>query len=853
MTPQFLTLFRWHVLRYLQRHKLLAMLNVLSVALGVAVYLAIQISNHSANASFEAGVDLVAGKSHIEVRGPLDETLWPKIAAVPGVASTTAFVEGIVTLPDLPGEYLRLIGVDLFTSASFRTFEIGGGDGDRLDMENWLGRPGSIAITRSFAKRYALTPASEISLLVNSRRVPARVIALIDDAESLAGADPRLAAIDIGWAQELFGTQGTLSSVQVQVEQPREAERIAGGIRALVPSSVMVGAPRQRSYQMQTMLSAFELNLTAMSMVSLLVGTFLVYNTVYTSVTRRRTELGILRSLGATRTEVRWLFLGEAALLGALGCAVGCLAGVAFARVMIGAVEQTISTLYVLVSIEHLAVEPWHFATGVCFGMAAVFVGAWIPARHAAQLHPVAALSLGTHSDAALTRVPRLTLFAPVCGALAAIACFVALRFGPASMAFVGAFFVLVGFAICAPAITFWFAGFFRHFVGSLTVVRLAMDHLSRSVHRNSVTVAALSTALAMTVGLMVMIHSFRKSVNAWIQNAIVADIFIAPASNEVAGFGATVPNETVSWLRSHPSVASVDTFREVPVRVRTVGKEADALLGVVEGRYRGNLEFPGGRAEERMTEVFAGRAIAVSESLARKLRLGDGSQLTILTPRGELSVPIVGVYADYTRDQGVIFMAEPLFARYWPPSGAHSLAVYMRPNTDAGALTEEFRSRFSPAGEYTVYSNQTIRHRIFRIFDQTFAVTYVLRTIALTVAVVGTFLSVSALVTERQRETGVLRSVGASRGQVARLFITEAGMIGLVASVLGILSGGTLALVLTWVVNPAFFGWTIHLHIPWFSLAAMPLWMVAATVIAAWLPAYRASTFPIAEAIREE
>jgi putative ABC transport system permease protein len=226
---------------------------------------------------------------------------------------------------------------------------------------------------------------------------------------------------------------------------------------------------------------------------------------------------------------------------------------------------------------------------------------------------------------------------------------------------------------------------------------------------------------------------------------------------------------------------------------------------------------------------------------------------LTILTPTGEAAFRVAGVYADYTRDQGVIFMAEPLYLQHWPPTGAHSLAVYLQSGTNVSAIAEEFRSKFSPAGEYTVYSNRTIRQRIFRIFDQTFAVTYVLRTIALIVAIVGTFLSVTALVAERQREIGLLRAVGASRAQVVRLFMGEAGMIGCIASLLGAGSGAILALVLTWVVNPAFFGWTIHLHVPWLSLAAMPFWMIASTNLAAWLPAARAADAAIADAIREE
>jgi putative ABC transport system permease protein len=167
MTPRFPTLFRWHVLRYLTRHKLLGVLNVLSIALGIAVYLSIQIANHSANESFAAGVDLVAGKAQLEIRGDIDETLWPVVTATPGLKAATASIEGVATLPDLPGEYLRLVGIDIFTSAPFATARIGSTD-SRLNLDQWLGQPNSIAITAEFAQRHGLKAGDKIRAAINA-------------------------------------------------------------------------------------------------------------------------------------------------------------------------------------------------------------------------------------------------------------------------------------------------------------------------------------------------------------------------------------------------------------------------------------------------------------------------------------------------------------------------------------------------------------------------------------------------------------------------------------------------------------------------------------------------------------
>jgi putative ABC transport system permease protein len=232
---------------------------------------------------------------------------------------------------------------------------------------------------------------------------------------------------------------------------------------------------------------------------------------------------------------------------------------------------------------------------------------------------------------------------------------------------------------------------------------------------------------------------------------------------------------------------------------------------------------------------------------------LHDDERLTLLSPRGPFETEIAGIYSDYTRDQGVILMARKLFDRHWNEPGAQSLSIYLQADASPTVVADAFRERFSREGEFAIYSNRELRTRILRIFEQTFAVTYVLRTVSVLVALAGIFLSVATLVTERTRETGVLRAIGASRAQIAAIFMTESGMIGAVATILGLAAGSILAMVLTWVINPAFFGWTIALDFPWGTLFAIPLWIIPAALLAAWFPARRATRALIAESVREE
>ena len=852
MTRHWPSILLRQVLRHARRHKLLAALNILSVALGVCVFLAIMIANHSANRSFRAGVELLAGKANLEVRGPLDDTLFPALAKIPGVSAATPVVQGILTLPDHPGEYLRLLGVDPFTNPPFETFRMVWPDGSPVDVEAWLRERDAIALTRAFAQKFGLQQGDILRVNANGRTADLRVRFVLEPDDPAALSDIRTASMDIGWAQELLGTVGRLGSVQLLLADDADPAAIAAAARALVPADVVVAAPQQRSEQIGKMLASFQLNLTALSLVSLLVGMFLIYNTVSAAVVRGRREIGILRAIGTSRREIRALFLGEALVFGIPGIILGILAAFPLAGLLVGAVGETISSLYVLVSIEKLAVTPWQIATAALAGLASVLAAAWIPSGEATKIEVTRALHLGTAMEHYATIPHRWFVYGLASLVLAFAASWFALHTGPALLGFAAAFLVIIGFAFLVPAATTAAGRLVSPLVNFLprgTAWRLAARNLVRAMHRNSLTTAALMAAIAMTVGVSVMIYSFRASVDTWINRTIQADLFVTLAANEVAGFQTTIPDQVIAWLENHPLVESVDTFHEKRVPFR--GEEV--FLGVIRGRMRGELEFIGGDSEGKAKLLRSPGHVAVSESFARRHKVAEGDPIELAAPTGRQTFRIAGIYLDYTRDQGVILMDRDNYLAHWPDPGAHTSGVHLHHPQQADALGTELREKFGSDTEYAIYSNASLRQRIFEIFDQTFAVTYVLRTISVIVAVLGVSLTLTTLVTEREREIGIMRAIGSSSGQVRRAFLAESALIGLLASVVGLAAGACLAMVLTWVINLAFFGWTVQLRYPWDLMAWTPVWIIAAAALAGLLPATRASKIQPATALRSE
>lgn len=846
-------------IRPLLHHPRAALLGVLSIALGVAVFLAITVANRSAAGSFHRAFEMVTGSADLEIRGKIPETLLPQVQLCTGVAGATPLIESMVTLPDTPGESLRLAGIDPFTAKGLLGFEATLGSDSSADssgdLGEWLAADDTIAVTREFLSNHGLKPGDTLRLQGPGAPRTMRITHVIGTGDG-AVSGVGVVATDLATAQEWTGRTGLLTAILVKLEDPAQRDEVARRLRSLLPGDVTVDPPARRSRQVDIMLSAFRLNLTALSLVSLMVGMFFVGNSAAAAVVRRRVSLGILRAVGTGRGEILVMVLAEAGLSGLAGALLGILVSPLLAGVMAAPVSKTVTALYLPVDAQGGWPTTTEALAGVVAGVVAALVAAWIPARQAARVDPTRVLHPGAAPEIFPLPAARLAAWGAGLLLLALLLSLGALHRGPALLGFGAAFLVLAGFSLTVPAVMTTasrLCGRGRHHEAHGVIARLALGQTMRSLHRTAPTVAALAAAAAMTVGISVMIHSFRGSVVSWAGRTLTADLFIAPASNELLGLEHTIPEAAAAWWSARPEVAAVGTFREV--EARTVSGEP-VTLGIVSGPARGAIDFLHGDAAAKTAALEEGGCTALSESLARRLHLGPGDQLELTGPRGVVRLKVLDLYRDYTRDRGIAMVGAGYFQRVWGADGDHSLAIEFRKGT-APAIMErsrgEFVAAFGGKEAFICYGNAALKQRIMEIFNQTFAVTAVLRTISIAVAIGGVMLTLGILVLERTRDLGVLRSMGASTAQVARMMLAEAALIGFLASLVGIASGSALALVLTWVINKAFFGWSIDLSYPWLELLLLPLWMTAAALVAGFFPALRAARIPPASALRME
>jgi putative ABC transport system permease protein len=451
---------------------------------------------------------------------------------------------------------------------------------------------------------------------------------------------------------------------------------------------------------------------------------------------------------------------------------------------------------------------------------------------------------------------------------MAAICAWVSLTTGIAWISFGSALTTLLGFSLFVPLacriltrILLWFSqagGRDRVFL------RLATGQFSRSLHRNAVTIAAMVTSLAMVVGISTMIYSFRTTVELWLNRSIQADLLIAPAANLVLGNRELVRPDAEhaldelarKWNAQYPGTrtAKVDKFRELRLRLGSDGDEVKLVTYHMKiTRGMGRLSYIQGDEESAIGGAIDHEGTVISEALSRKHHLNVGDFVEVNTPAGRKAFKIGGVYRDYTTEFGVMLLDWDTYHKYWQDDGINVLAVYLPPGADLQQSQQGLEDTLRPFGDYMVKSNRELRTQVFLIFDQTFSVTYVLQIIGVIVSTLGIFLSLTILVTERRREISILRATGASQAQITQLILIEAGMIGVVGSVLGLMAGLTLAKILSDVVNVAFFGWTITWATPWVFLMLLPPVVIASSLLAGYGPARQAARLNIANGLKME
>jgi putative ABC transport system permease protein len=850
--PRPFRLARLLVWRPLAREPARSLVTMLGVALGVAVALAIRLANDGVLDAFRNSLDRVAGRTHLEVSaGELgfDEMLFATIADTPGVASAAPVVQALVPVAGGADGTLLALGVDVLGDASVREYR--GPTPELSEPLRLLTDSDAVLLTERYTRAHGIAVGGRIVLGTPTGPQAFTVRGLLADEGVARAMDGRLAILDIAAAQVHFGKLGRLDRIDVVLRRDADAERVAAELRRRLPPDIAVERPDARNAQVERMLGSFQLNLFVLSLIALFVGAFLVYNTMAVSVVRQRREIGILRGLGASRTAILLLVLGEGGLIGLAGAILGATLGVFLAERALQAVSLTVSSLYAFVLPDALAVPQATVVGAATWGLGVTLAASLAPAIEATRVHP------GENLAGALPERRHRPWGAACVGTLCILASAGLAQLGPLAgrpiFGYAAAFALLLGTILLCPLALRAFRVALAALGGSRWVaVRLAAGNLGRAIRRNGVAVSAMAVGLAMLVSVSTMIASFRQTVEVWIDQTIQADLYLARTGRLVKGADARLPEDLLPRVRAVPGVADADGFRGLRLRDQ---RGDQFLLG--SGDFdlmarAGRLLFRRGDSRQVLQEARERGEVIVSETFAERHGLREGDEVTLRPPGRTVRMRIAGVYYDYTTEGGLVVMDRRLFRALWADPWLNSIVIYLAPGADVEAVRDAVR-RAAGRDDLLLLSNRDLRHRILEIFDQTFAITYALQAIALIVAALGILTALAAAVLERTREIGILRSLGVTRGGLLRSILAEAGLLGFLANVLGILAGLGLSVILIHVVNKQAFGWTIQFAFPSLLIVRYGLLALGVSLLAGFFPAWRASRVPMAEAVRYE
>ncbi len=831
---------------YLLRHPLQLALALLGIGIGVAVIVAVDLANASARKAFLMSMDAVAGEAtHQVIGGPrgIDESVYVRLRVEQGIRDIAPVVEGTAIVDDTP---FTVLGVDLFAEQALRSFtgeaQTAGDDatpGESL-FRDFLVRPGAVTMSPSTAREFGLQAGQDFTLHAHGRTFAATLIGTFGEDDGTALQN--VLVTDIATAQVWLDSVGRLTRIDARIADGDHAA--LARLEKALPDGHRVLNAAGRTRTTAEMSAAFMTNLAAMSLLALLVGLFLIYNSVSFSVLQRRALIGNLRALGVTRGRMFALILAEAAVVGSVASLLGVAAGIVLGDRLLALVAQSINDLYFRLTVTDVMVDPLSIAKGVVAGVGASIAAAAVPAIEAMSFPPRLAMARSSLERRTGRLLPRVAL-AGVVTMLAAVAVLAAS--GRSLLAGLVAVFLLIfGFALCVPlavrAASAVLAPLASRIGGMLA--RMAVAGIGQSLSRTGVAIVALAVAVSATIGVSVMVDSFRGSVDGWLRQTLQADVYA----------GAQRGSLDPGLLADITALGGVDAFSTSRrVQLEDVdGRTQLVAIRMAPGSYAGT-EIIDADPDDVWPRWEQEDVVLVSEPYAYQHEVALGDVVTLPTDRGPHAFEIAATYQSYDINASAMLMSRNVYERHFDDDRVDSVGLYLADDADPESIMARIGDVSAGRQEIRFNSNARIRELSLEIFDRTFVITDVLYWLAVGVAFIGILGAMLALQLERGRELAVLRALGMTPLQLGTMITTQTAVIGLLSGIAAVPLGIMMAYVLIEVINRRAFGWQIDTSVAPGILLSAIVFAIGAALLAGVYPAFRAARSQPAAAMREE
>ena len=842
----FFRLFIWFNLRHMRRHLGRALTVLFGIALGAAVFTSVRLAVNASLDSFTKSMDLIAGRADHVLTCPggyVSEDLMSKLLNHPAIQNASPVLSTYIRAAQTGAEPFLLIGFDPILDRPLRGWRVAQkSNQEALVWLNLLKEPFTLILGQTLANQLGCNSGDELLLEHVRQKARFKIIGKLEP-EGLALAEGgRVALTDIATFQEFTGLFGKVDRIDIKLKSNATSKDLHN-IRKILPQSITLNPPSATRESGQAMIHAYQLNLSILSFASLFVGMFLVYSLVALNAASRRQELAILRSTGATGYHLFFIFLAEGALFGIAGWLLALPIGNFLIKYLLQGVSQTITTLFVRVQVETIAVDAGELTLSFGVTVFISILAAYQPAREAMAVSPKEALQISqlgmrarnSPKQLALTGIGCIVLVWPL-SQLPAVA-------GVPLPGYFSIFLLFVGFALLAP----WTLEYIGQASSSIlhrlagVPAYLAGRYVRDSGTRTAVSVGALITAVALFTSLVIMIYSFRRTVELWTDQTIRGDLFLTTKMGEINQFRYPIPQEVVNGLESFQDKVDIVPNRRFFLTHKNFSYEFE-LLDVPGFMKYGSFIWMKGNPEKINPMLKAGEGVIVSEVYSNRTGLTVGDLFRAQVGTSFVELPILGIVRDYRTRGGVVFYALSQFNQRYHAVDWGSLRIFFKDRTrnPDQTVTNLRRDIIERMGDKVdVLSGKRLRGAVLRIFDETFAVTTVLLLIALMIAALGIATILTVMVLERSRQLNTLFAIGASFRQIRLMIFWEAGFMVVIGELAGVICGFILSCLLIYVVNQQSFGWTFLYGVDWASLGlSIPL--IITTALAAALPAVK-------------
>ena len=840
---------------YVRKHAVRSALTVVGIVLGVAVFVAMHTANQAVFYAFARTVDRIAGAAQLQVNageGGFPEEVLERVQAIPEVQVAVPVIEAPAGTT-LPGQgNVLILGVDMTGDRSLREYDLESGDAAVVDDPLvFLAQPDSIIITSEFATRNGLKVGDRffLSTIAGDKAFTVRGVMRSGGLTSAFGGN--LAVMDIYAAQQMFGRGRQFDRIDLKLQEGIPVDSGRAAVQAALGAGFEVQPPSSRGQQLESTLAVYAISMNISSVFALFIGMFIIYNSFSIAVTQRRSEIGVLRALGAPRRQIRNLFLVESAVSGLVGSVAGIALGIVMARGMVGSISNMLEGIYgVAERAEEVSADPRLLGLAMAIGVVTSTLAAWLPARNASRVDPVQALQKGKYQvlTAGENRTRRLLAAASMAGAV------VCLWIGRSIWFYAGYTLIVIASLLLVPTVALWLSRALRPILKWLRPVEgaLAADSLIQSPRRTSGAVAALMLSLGQVIGLGGVGRESYNSIVDWLNTALNPDLFVT-GSQQLSDRAFRFPVALAASIKAIDGVDDVQTVRSFRLNM----EGAPGMLIVIDAdsfeRHSQRMvvsEHPGGM----YPLAIAGEGVIVSENFARLRRKQIGDSIELPTPAGPLRLVIAGIVTDWSDQQGTVFLDRKVYERAWKDETVNVFRVYVAPGTEPSAVRQRILEQLSPANpRLLVLTNAEVRSWVLQLTDQWLQLTYSQVFIAVLVAILGIVNTLTVSIIDRKRELGVLRAVGGLRRQIRQTIWMEAVAIGCVGLTLGLLFGAANLYFILQITGRDLSGMSLPYRYPIdIALMLLPTILGAAMFSALW-PAESAVRTSLVEALEYE